>query len=279
MLEKDKLRKADIFSGGIMALFGLWIISQGLKMPMKDSWGGVQNVWFVSPALFPLFVGAMITLLGVLLMRTALKTVGFNGFKRALGWLASPDLIRFLKSPATMRFYAIAGLFTCFVYIQVPRIDFFLCSVLFLFVFITMFYFADDELLKKFFLFYLGINAFFLMFFVFDLQTKLEPVMSQLAGWSAGFGIQTDLEPALAYPVDWITMAFTFVYFIYIGVAIRKTPELRKKFWISLVLSVVPPFLIGTIFKYFLLVPMPAEGLAVWLLDDIWYSYFQSWFS
>ena len=33
-------------------------------MPMKDTWGGVQNVWFVSPALFPLFVGAMIMLLG-----------------------------------------------------------------------------------------------------------------------------------------------------------------------------------------------------------------------
>ncbi len=47
MLEKDKLRKADIFSGSIISLFGLWIISQAVKMPMKDSWGGVQNVWFV----------------------------------------------------------------------------------------------------------------------------------------------------------------------------------------------------------------------------------------
>jgi hypothetical protein len=53
MMEKEKLRKADIFSGGIISLFGLWVISQALKMPMKDSWGGVQNVWFVSPALFP----------------------------------------------------------------------------------------------------------------------------------------------------------------------------------------------------------------------------------
>ena len=99
MMEKDKLRKADIFSGSIISLFGLWIISQAVKMPMKDSWGGVQNVWFVSPALFPLFVGAMIMLLGALLVRTALKEVGLKGLRRDLDWLISPEMVRFLKNP------------------------------------------------------------------------------------------------------------------------------------------------------------------------------------
>ncbi len=93
MMEKEKLRKADIFSGGIIFLFGLWIVSQALKMPMKDSWGGVQNVWFVSPALFPLFVGAMIMLLGALLIRIAFREVGSKELKRVLRWLGSPDMI------------------------------------------------------------------------------------------------------------------------------------------------------------------------------------------
>jgi hypothetical protein len=57
MMEKERLRKADVFCGGIIFLFGAWIVWQAFNMPMKDSWGGVQNVWFVSPALFPLFVG------------------------------------------------------------------------------------------------------------------------------------------------------------------------------------------------------------------------------
>jgi hypothetical protein len=65
MMEKDKLRKADIFSGSLVVLLGLFIISQAFGMPMKDSWGGVQNVWFVSPALFPLLVGGMLSFLGV----------------------------------------------------------------------------------------------------------------------------------------------------------------------------------------------------------------------
>ncbi len=39
MLEKENLRKADVYSGAIICLFGLWVVLQALKMPMKDSWG------------------------------------------------------------------------------------------------------------------------------------------------------------------------------------------------------------------------------------------------
>ena len=254
MLDKDKLRKADIFSGGVIALFGLWIVSQGMKMPMKDSWGGVQNVWFVSPALFPLFVGAMITLLGVLLSRMAFRSVGAAEFRNVLGWLASRELIRFLKSAATMRFYAIVLLFLSFVYLQIPRIDFFLCSVLFLLAFISMFYFDDDQLLKKFFFFYLGGVAVFLLFFIFGFQTKLDPMVS--------------------YSADWLTLVFLIIYGIYVRVVIHGTPEWKKKYRIGLIISVATPFIICPIFKYFLLVPMPTEGLVVSLLDTIWYSLF-----
>ena len=98
MLEKDKLRKADIYSGAVISLFGLWIILQAVKMPMKDSWGGVQNVWYVSPAIFPLFVGCIIMLLGALLCRTALKMVGFKVFGQTVQWLMSKLLLRFLNS-------------------------------------------------------------------------------------------------------------------------------------------------------------------------------------
>ena len=78
MMEKETLRKADFFSGLAVCLLGLFIVSQGLKMPMKDSWGGVMNVWFVSPALFPLFVGAMLVLLGALLVRSAINSISVS---------------------------------------------------------------------------------------------------------------------------------------------------------------------------------------------------------
>lgn len=251
MLEKEKLRKADIFSGSIIFLFGMWVLLQAMKMPMKGSWGGVQNVWFVSPALFPLFVGCMIMLLGGLLVRTAIREVGFQEIGRVLRWLVSKDMPIFLKTSANIRFYAIVVLFFSLVYINISRIDFFLCSVLFLMVFITMFYFDEHTLLKKLLYFYLAGTAFFIIYFLFNIQALLAPV--------------------ILFPGDWLILVFIIAYCIYCWALVRNTPELRKKYRLSLILAIVAPFFIGPIFKYFLLVPMPTEGLVVAVMDAIWY--------
>ena len=251
MLEKEKLRKADIFSGSIIFLFGLWVVLQAVKMPMKGSWGGVQNVWFVSPALFPLLVGSMIMLLGAMLVRTAIRQVGFKELVDVLRWFGSKELPVFLKKAANIRFYAIAILFFSLVYINIPRIDFFMCSVLFLMAFITMFYFDDDILLKKLFYFYLAGTAFFLIYFA--------------------FGINAVLEPVIPFASDWLTLVFIVAYCVYCRVLVRNTVALRKKNRVSLILAIAAPFFIGPIFKYFLLVPMPTEGLVVAVMDAIWY--------
>lgn len=251
MMEKDKLRKADIFSGGIIMLFGLWVISRALQMPMKDSWGGVQNVWFVSPALFPLFVGSMITLLGGLLVGIASKETGSTELKRVLRWLGSRELLVFLKSPPIIRFWSIVFLFVSFVFLYIPRIDFFICSVTFLLAFITMFYFDDDALLKKLFFFYLGGTALILFYFI--------------------FGVSAAMESTLPFPNDFLALFFLAAYGTYVWILIRKIPALRKKYRTSLILALAAPFLIGPIFKYFLLVPMPREGLIVTILDAVWY--------
>jgi hypothetical protein len=251
MLEKDKLRKADAYSGIVIFLFGAWIVWQASKMPMKDSWGGVQNVWFVSPALFPLFIGAMIMLLGLLLFRTALKTIGMKTFGSTLKWLSSSKLFQFLNTVSVLRFYAIAVLFLAFVYLNIPRIDFFLSAALFLSVFITMFYFDEAVLLKKLFFFYLAGTGFFIIYFA--------------------AGLDGLLSPALPYAKDVLALGFILGYCLYAWRLIRSNPLLRKKYRTGLIVALVSPFLVGMIFKYFLLVPMPAEGMVVALLDAIWY--------
>lgn len=251
MMEMDKLRKADIFSGCMISLFGLWVISQALKMPMKDSWGGVQNVWFVSPALFPLFVGSVIVLLGVGLTLNALKTVGLSGVFETLSWLKSAELYRFLQSEAMMRFHAIVVLLFSFVFLYIPRIDFFVCAVLFLSAFVTMFYLDDPALLIKMLRIYLaGLLIFFLWFVL---------------------GIPASVEDTVPYPSDWLAIGFLLIYCTLVFRMIRGNPTLIKKYKTGLLLSVAAPFTIGSVFKYFLLVPMPAEGLIVFLLDAVWY--------
>jgi hypothetical protein len=198
-----------------------------------------------------LFVGTMIALLGALLIRIALKTVGRQGLLDTLHWLGSSELMHFLRSPALFRFYAMVVLFFSFVFLNIPRIDFFLGAVLFLIVFITMFYFNDDALLKKMLYFYLAGTATFLAFF--------------------SLGLSETLEASLPYPGDWLTLVFIIVYCIYVWSLIRNVPPLRKKYRTALILAVVAPFTIGPIFKYFLLVPMPKEGMVVAVLDAIWY--------
>jgi hypothetical protein len=254
MLDKDKLRKADIYSGSAIFLFGLWIILQALKMPMKDSWGGVQNVWYVSPAIFPLFVGCMIMLLGGLLCLTALKMVGFKAFGQTVRWLLSKALLQFLNSIPNLRFYTIVVLFLSFVYLTIPRIDFFLSAFLFLVVFITSFYFDDAILLKKLFLFYLtGIVVFILYF---------------------ALGLNDPLGRIVPFPADILTTCFIVSYSVYAWMLIRSNPMLRKKYRTAMIVAFVSPFVVGMIFKYFLLVPMPSEGLVVAVTDYLWYFEF-----
>jgi len=254
MLEKEKMRKADVFSGAVVSLFGLWIISEAFKMPMKDSWGGVMNVWFVSPALLPLSIGIVITLLGLILCRIALKAIGFAEFKNTVHWLLSRHLVNFLALDTTIRFYAIAVLFLTLVFLNLARIDFFLSAVLFLFAFITMFYFYDDGLMKKFLFFYLAGELGFIIYF------------------ALGFG--TLVDEMVPYGTDWLALCFLAGYVLYVWTFVRRTPDLRKRYRLGLIVGLLAPFLIGPIFKYFLLVPMPKEGLVVAVLDYIWYLEF-----
>jgi len=254
MLEKEQLRKADIFSGLAIFLFGLFIVLMASEMPMKDSWGGVQNVWYVSPALFPLFVGGVIMLLGAMLIRTALKIAGTKALAETTRWLGSKGLLQFLASDSVIRFYAIAVLFLSLVYLNLPRIDFFLSSILFLAVFITMFYFDDDQLLKKLFWFYLGEVGVLIVYFALGLDPLLDRYMP--------------------FAADILALCLILAYCIYAWVLIRSHLPLRRKYRISLTVAVAAPFIIGPIFKYFLMVPMPAEGLIVAVLDYFWYFEF-----
>ncbi len=254
MLEKENLRKADVFSGAIIGLFGLWVVLQALKMPMKDSWGGVQNVWYVSPAIFPLFVGCVIMLLGGLLCRTALKTIGFKAFAETVRWLSSKALLQFLNSIPNLRFYAIVVLLFSFVFLNIPRIDFFLSAVLFLAVFITSFYFDDAGVLKKLFFFYLAGVIVLILFF--------------------SSGLNEPLSRVVPFPADILAFGFIVAYCVYAWMLVRNNVVLRKKYRTAMIVAIASPFIVGMIFKYFLLVPMPSEGLVVAVMDYFWYLEF-----
>jgi hypothetical protein len=256
MLEIEKLRKADIFSGTAILLLGLFIISQALQMPMTDSYAGVQNVWYVSPALFPLLVGSMLALLGLLLIKTAFNAVGAAGMKSVFSYLTSSSFVTFLKSPATIRYYGIVLNLLVFVFLLIPRIDFFLAAILFLLVFFLMFYCGSDATLVR--LIYQVIGGTLL-----------------LGGFMVS-GLSRKIDTIVPFSADILALLLIAVLVLHYFRQLKPDPLLLKKYWLSLLIAFVAPFTIGIIFKYFLLVPMPAEGLVVSLLDTIWYADFWS---
>jgi hypothetical protein len=201
-----------------------------------------------------LFVGGVIMLLGAFLVRTALKMAGIKALVETIRWLGSRNLLQFLVSESVFRFYAIAVLFLSLVYLNLPRIDFFLSSILFLAVFVTMFYFDDDQLLRKLFYFYLAGIGVLIVYFALG----LDPVLGRYVPFAA----------------DILTLCFILAYCIYAWTLIRSNKPLRRKYRISLIVAVAAPFVVGPIFKYFLLVPMPTEGLIVAVLDYFWYFEF-----
>lgn len=256
MMEIEKLRKADIFSGLLVVLLGLFIIGHALQMPMTDSYGGVQNVWYVSPALFPLLVGGMLVLLGILLMKTALKTIGLSGVQSVFKFVASPDFLSFLKQQDSIRFYGIVLNLLFFVFLLVPRVDFFLAAILFLLVFFSMFYCGtQSNLLHLIWLVLAG--ALVLGVFIFS-------------------GLPEVLGDVIPFSADLLVILMIAGLCYYTARQVSGNPELVKKFRLGLVIAFVAPFTIGIIFKFFLLVPMPFEGLVVSVLDAIWYADFWS---
>ena len=256
MMEKETLRKADFFSGLAVCLLGLFIVSQGLKMPMKDSWGGVMNVWFVSPALFPLFVGAMLVLLGALLVRSAINSIGLAGVREAFVYLGSHRLAAYLREEETIRFYGIVVALLGYVFVLVPSVDFFLSSVLFLLLFFTMFYCGDHaHLLRTLY----GMGAGFAL------------LIAMLA-----LTLDKTLATAIPFPADWLVLCYIIILIAFNINAFRANQEDRRKLRISLIIGLIAPLTIGVIFKYFLMVPLPSEGLVVALLDAIWYADFWS---
>ena len=224
------------------------------QMPMKDSFGGVMNVWYVSPALFPLFTGFALMVLGIVIFRVAFKEVGAEKAKALMGEIFKKREGAKGLSGKTHRFIAIIVLLIFLVYLNVPRVDFFITSLLFLTVFITMFYFDDTILLKKLLVFYFIGSMVFLIYFV--------------------FGIEQILSAKFRFTTDTLAFVFTLAYSIYAWLLIKEDAELRRKYRISMVVAVTVPLLLCLIFKYFLLVPLPKEGMVVELMDNIRYSMF-----
>lgn len=244
-MKKKELRRADFITSVLLLVFSVWIIMETLKMPMKDTFGGVQNVWYVSPALFPLIISIFIMVLGTVLLIHSIKTGGAKYFLDNFS-------VRYKGlSEKNIRFIGILLALFSFVYLNIPRIDFFISITLFLTYFISVFYFDDKDLLKKLTLFYFTGSIIFIILFV--------------------FGISKIINSYYEYFIDILALFFYLSYVIYNWINIKSSNIFKKRFIVSLIVSLVVPLILCPTFRYFLLIPLPKEGLIIQMMHNIYY--------
>ncbi len=248
MMEKKKLRSADVVTGVLLICFGIWELVETFKMPMKDSYGGVMNVWFVSPALFPMIIGGGVILLAINILIGGLRSGGLETLKEQVKSRKGTGL-----SEAGLRFIGILLPLFALVYMNLPRIDFFICIALFLSFSITVFYLDDQALLKKFLRVYFIESAVLLLLFVL----KIDKV----------------LNAAFPYSIDIIALGLLLFLILFMHRAIRGNSGYRRKFLHAMAMSFVTPFVLVPIFRFMLRVPLPKEGGIVDLMYLAYYAF------
>ena len=74
MKDVKSLRKADFWTSIVLFALGVAMFIGATTFPMTDSYGGVQNVWYVSPALFPMIIASTLVILSLVLFANAIMT-------------------------------------------------------------------------------------------------------------------------------------------------------------------------------------------------------------
>jgi len=247
-MDKVELRKKDFITSIILIAFGIWMLVYTITaVPMKDSFGGVMNIWYVSPGLFPICLGGLIIIMGIVLCRRAIKDGGAKKFFEDLSHQKKDS------SGKTLRFLGILLVIVAYVYLYIPRIDYFLSTMLCLMVFISLFYLDRPGFLKRLFTFYLVGCLFLLIVFL--------------------TGIDRQLNERFLYSMDLLVFLFFLAYFTYCRILIRGDGVLKKKLRITLIMSIVPSLVLIPSFKYLLLVPLPVEGGFIELMNIIRYAF------
>lgn len=67
-MEKDALRRADFKTGLMLITFCVWFLAITFAfMPFRETYAGVENVWYVSPWIFPSVVLTLLLILSIVL--------------------------------------------------------------------------------------------------------------------------------------------------------------------------------------------------------------------
>lgn len=241
------LRKADFWTSIVLLAVAAGMLLESLTMPLEGTYAGVQNAWYVSPALLPLIVTVCLAVLSVILLTNAVRT---GGARAALQDLRHPQFARFWAN--SEEFWIVSAILFAYIYVLIPIVDFIAATVLLLFVLVTAFDLGSVRAARRVF--------------------ALFAATAMIVEFIALSGIEFAPRSSGAYWQDafvWTAVVLSF------GVAIhaaRAEPTSRARLVRCIGVSILTPLILGPIFKYGLLVPLPNEGITIEILDRIRYG-------
>ncbi len=235
-------RRADFWTSLVLLVLAAAMIGGALQFPLRGTYAGVRNAWYVSPALLPLIVATCLALLAIALMVTALRAGALRHAFAARG----PGH----GAAGRLDVVLIAGLIAAFVVCLVPRVDFVAAAGLFLLAF-TVGYHVDRPALAR-----IALGAFF--------------ATAGLVAILALVGLTPPPRSAAAFMLDAAVLAILALAVLLL--VWRCDAAARRALGQCLAVALATPLLLGSIFKFLLLVPLPREGLIVVALDTARYA-------
>lgn len=250
--DKNKnMRGADIIISILFLILGIFILIGSFQMPLKDSYGGVDSVWYVSPALMPIIIGLAIILLSVTILLYAVKQGGWELLKSTYTERKKDPIF----NESTVRMLATLIPLFSLVFIHLRMLDFCIAVALYLTYTISVFYFEDFKILKDSLKFYSIIIAINLIIRI--------------------TGLNIILDNIFIFTTDILSLIELIILIIYLKKKVNKSDIkelLIKKYHQALGVSLITPIAIAAVFRFALRIPMPKEGFIMNFMYLIYYA-------
>lgn len=250
MEDKNReMRAGDLIIAALFFLLGCLILILSLQMPLTGSYGGVQSVWYVSPALCPIIIGIVIIFLSISVFTYAWK---HDGLKLLIEkWTARRKEPFF--NEGTIRFLSVLVPMFGLVYVDLKRMDLLFSVFLYLAFTISVFYIDDSKIRKN-------------TLVVYSICMVLNVILALVK-----------FENMFLYSFDIIALIESVILVVTLLTNIKRSEledkkDARKKVRTACIIGALLPIFIEAVFRFGLRVPMPCEGSAMNLLYLIYYA-------
>ncbi|MCI2282755.1 tripartite tricarboxylate transporter TctB family protein [Colwellia sp. MSW7] len=240
--EKDvksrALSRANFKVGLVLLIICAAFFVHTLSFPMTGSYGGVENQWYVSPALFPLSVLSILMILSVILIIKAWKDCDY--FNVPMDH-SGAETINNRKN--IDKWYVII-LLCLYVYVYIPSADFYLVTCLFVL-----------SLILRFYLQLTGIWRWVLYVHI-PLTIVLLSVRSMNSEAFSWFLTESIVDEPLILINDLCSVTALFLLLLSSVINLKSKPAKLVR---VLMYSMLIPLILICIFSFVLYVPMPVE--------------------